>query len=325
MRACQSFVFFGKRGLMNNEHETVIEVDNLSKTFRDFWRRPKARAVQDISFDVRRGEIFGLLGPNGSGKSTTMKLLLGLLHPSHGTISILGHSPRDVKTKARIGYLPEESYIYPYLSAEETLRFYGRLFNLPRGVREERIAQLLEMIGLQHVRRRAVGEFSKGMMRRIGLAQALINDPDLVLLDEPTSGLDPLGCRQMKDLILGLAKRGKSVILSSHLLADVEDLCDRIAILYAGKIRASGTVRQLLETDSGHRLALPELPPDQLQELLRLLREKLGSEPECTKPRINLETFFLQVIEQARSIGDDALGGAAPEEKLAGFLSADDS
>src|SRR5438445_9028209 len=224
----------------NATTETVISGRGLTKVFKDFWGRPKARAVDNVDFEVRRGEVFGLLGPNGSGKSTTVKLILGLLHPTKGHIQVFGHSPRHVATKARIGYLPEESYLYRYLNSRETLDFFGNLFRLPRGDRDSRDAQLLDMVGLSQTRTRAVGEFSKGMQRRIGLAQALINDPDLVILDEPTSGLDPIGCREVKDLILALARRGKTVILSSDLLSDVEDVCDRVVIYYGGRIQAIG-------------------------------------------------------------------------------------
>src|SRR5262249_19132444 len=168
--------------------ETVLSVRGLTKVFKDFWGRPKARAVDNVDFEVRRGEVFGLLGPNGSGKSTTVKMLLGLLHPTRGHIEVFGKSPRHVATKARIGYLPEESYLYRYLNSRETLAFFGNLFHLTSGERTRRTDQLLDMVGLTQTRTRTVGEFSKGMQRRIGLAQALINDPDLVLLDEPTAG-----------------------------------------------------------------------------------------------------------------------------------------
>ena len=178
-------------------HEVVASVRGLTKVFKDFWGRPKARAVDQVDFEVRRGEVFGLLGPNGSGKSTTVKLLLGLLHPTKGHIEVFGHSPRHVQTKARIGYLPEESYLYRYLNSRETLDFFGNLFQLDKQDRNSRAEQLLEMVGLTQTRTRSIGEFSKGMQRRIGLAQALINDPDLVILDEPTSGLDPIGCREV--------------------------------------------------------------------------------------------------------------------------------
>src|SRR6185295_4864604 len=174
---------------LESNGEVIVSVRGLTKVFKDFWGRPKARAVDDVDFDVRRGEVFGLLGPNGSGKSTTVKLLLGLLYPTRGHIEVFGHSPRHVQTKSRIGYLPEESYLYRYLNSRETLDFFGNLFRLDKSERDNRAEQLLEMVGLSQARTRAVGEFSKGMQRRIGLAQALINDPDLVILDEPTSGL----------------------------------------------------------------------------------------------------------------------------------------
>lgn len=290
----------------------VLQVEQVTKVFRDFWHRPKVTAVREVSFEVRRGEVFGLLGPNGSGKSTLIKMMLGLLHPTRGRLRVLGRSPREVRTKARLGYLPEDSYLYPYLTSEETLDFYGRLFDLDRAERRARIGQLLEMIGLQHARRRAVGEFSKGMARRIGLAQALINDPDVVILDEPTSGLDPLGCRQMKDLILTLARRGKTVLMTSHLLADVEDVCDRLVILYNGRIQAAGPVRDLLEQPGQSRILLPaELPPETLTRVLAGLRDLLGREPEVDHPRKDLEQFFLEVVARARAASTEDTGAAA--------------
>jgi ABC-2 type transport system ATP-binding protein len=300
--------------------EPVIRAENLTKVFRDFWRRPSVTAVGGLSFEVRPGEVFGLLGPNGSGKSTTLKMILGLLHPTRGHLRVLGRPPRDVKAKARIGYLPEESYLYPYLTSEETLHFYGRLFDLDGGQRRERIGQLLDMIGLKHARRRRVGEFSKGMARRIGLAQALINDPDLVVLDEPTAGLDPIGCRQVKDLILTLARRGKTVLLSSHLLADVEDVCGRVAILYNGRIQAMGSIDELLEVRSRYRVTMPgDLPPEAFREVLARLRELLGSEPDVDHPRRNLEQVFLDVVEQARRAAAESTG-VGREAGVAGYL-----
>jgi len=298
----------------------IIEATQVVKIFRDFWRRPKVRAVSDVSFTVAPGEVFGLLGPNGSGKSTTIKMLLGLLHPTSGRLRVLGRSPRDVRAKARVGYLPEESYLYPYLTSEETLQFFGRLFDLSSAERKERIQQLLEMIGLQHARRRVVGEFSKGMARRIGLAQALINDPDLIILDEPTSGLDPLGCKQVKDLIRTLAQRGKTILLSSHLLADVEDVCDRIAILYNGRVRAMGAINELLEQRDRVRVNLPgDLPPGKIEQVLAEVRRIAGQEPDVDHPRVDLETFFLEIIEQARLETHDP-SGTSPQRALARYL-----
>ena len=202
----------------------VVSAIGLTKVFKDFWGRPKAKAVNDIDFEIKKGEVIGLLGPNGSGKSTTVKMILGLLYPTAGPLSVLGRAPQAVESKKEIGYLPEESYLYKYLTAEETLDFFGSLFDLSKEERERRIEQLLDMVGMSHARRRRVGEFSKGMARRIGLAQAMINDPEFLILDEPTSGLDPLGCKEVKDLILMLKKRGKTVLVTSHLLSDVEDV-----------------------------------------------------------------------------------------------------
>ncbi len=305
---------------MTTSSELVIGAEHVSKTFRDFWHRPKVRAVTDLSLQVRPGEVFGLLGPNGSGKSTTLKMILGLLYPTQGRLDVLGRSPRDVRTKRRVGYLPEESYLYPYLTSEETLQFHGRLFDLGSNARRDRIAQLLDMIGLEHARHRVVGEFSKGMARRIGLAQALINDPDLVILDEPTSGLDPIGCREVKDLIRALAGRGKTVLLSSHLLADVEDVCDRIAILYNGQIRAVGPINDLLEERNRCRLTLPpDLPADAMKQILAAVRKVAGGEPQVDYPRRDLEQFFLDVIEKARRDASEQ-SGVGPSKGLADYL-----
>ena len=282
--------------------EVVVSVRGLTKVFKDFWNRPKARAVDNVDFEVRRGEVFGLLGPNGSGKSTTVKLLLGLLNPTKGHIEVFGHSPRHVQTKSRIGYLPEESYLYRYLNSRETLDFFGNLFHLSKGDRDNRAEQLLEMVGLGKTQTRAVGEFSKGMQRRIGLAQALINDPDLVILDEPTAGLDPIGCREVKDLIIALARRGKTVILSSHLLSDVEDVCDRVVIYYGGKIQAAGTLKELLAEPDTLRITTPVLPRETLERVLEIIRKDISTgEVRVDNPTQNLESYFLDVVQKARA------------------------
>ena len=225
--------------------ESVFVCRKLTKRFRDFWLRTRVTAVSELDFEVQRGEVVGLLGPNGSGKSTTIKMILGLLFPTSGQIELFGRAPTDVAVKARVGYLPEETHLYPFLNARETLDFYGRLFGIPRAERKQRIDQLIDMVGLSGAQRRRVGEYSKGMQRRIGLAQALINDPDLLILDEPTSGLDPIGTRQVKDLLVELSDQGKTLLLSSHLLADAEDVCSRIVVLFGGKILAEGTVEEL--------------------------------------------------------------------------------
>ncbi len=301
----------------------AIQAEHLAKTFRDFWRRPRVRAVQDISFAVPTGQVFGLLGPNGSGKSTTIKMILGLLFPTAGQLTVLGASPRTTRVKERIGYLPEESYLYPHLTPQETLAFYARLFRLPGGIARERIGQLLEMIGLTHARHRPVGEFSKGMARRIGLAQALLNDPDLIILDEPTAGLDPQGTRQVKDLILALAARGKTVLLTSHLLADVEDVCAQVAILFNGRILAQGALGDLLTRQDQTTLTFATPPPATLAQLLAAARETLGAAPALAHPRQALEPFFLDVVRRAagaNSANAAAPTGAAPAAPLAPFL-----
>ena len=300
--------------------ETVVAVRGLTKVFKDFWGRAKARAVDNVDFEVRRGEVFGLLGPNGSGKSTTVKLLLGLLRPTKGHIEVLGHSPRHVATKARIGYLPEESYLYRYLDSRETLDFFGNLFHLPSGERQRRNDQLLDMVGLSQTRTRAVGEFSKGMQRRIGLAQALINDPDLVILDEPTAGLDPIGCREVKDLIVALARRGKTVILSSHLLSDVEDVCDRVVIYYGGKVQAMGTLKELLARPDRIRITAPLVPRDVLEKTIRDLSQGGTAEDiRIDNPTQNLESYFLEVVQRARQAAAET-SGATSGHRVAEYL-----
>jgi ABC-2 type transport system ATP-binding protein len=264
--------------------------------------------------------VFGLLGPNGSGKSTTVKLILGLLHPTKGHIEVFGHSARHVATKSRIGYLPEESYLYRYLNSRETLDFFGNLFRLPRNERNDRAEQLLEMVGLSQTRMRAVGEFSKGMQRRIGLAQALINDPDLVILDEPTSGLDPIGCREVKDLILALARRGKTVILSSHLLADVEDVCDRVVIYYGGKVQAMGTLKELLATPDAIRITTPALPRETMERVLAMIRKDVAEDKvKIDTPTQNLESYFLGVVQTARR-AEAETSGAMSGARVAAYL-----
>lgn len=302
--------------------EVVVSVRGLTKVFKDFWNRPKARAVDNVDFEVRRGEVFGLLGPNGSGKSTTVKLLLGLLHPTKGHIEVFGHSPRHVETKARIGYLPEESYLYRYLNSRETLDFFGNLFHLSKQDRNNRAEQLLEMVGLNQTRTRAIGEFSKGMQRRIGLAQALINDPDLIILDEPTAGLDPIGCREVKDLILALARRGKTVILSSHLLSDVEDVCDRVVIYYGGKIQAMGTLKELLATPDAVRITTPVLPRESMEKVLEIIRRDIALDKiRIENPTQNLESYFLDVVQKARAAQETS--GAQSGARVAAYLRGD--
>jgi len=255
--------------------DVIVETRNLSKIYRDFWGRQKVNALKALDLEVKRGEIFGLLGPNGSGKSTTIKLLLGLLFPTSGQALVFGKDASDVAKNERIGYLPEESYLYKFLSATETLDFYGRLFDMPGDVRRDRVNELISMVGLDWAKRRQLKEYSKGMTRRIGLAQALINDPDLILLDEPTTGLDPIGTREMKDLIIKLRDRGKTVLMCSHLLADVQDVCDRIAILHQGELKELGRVDSLLKVQDVTQIQAQGLSKE-AEEEIRVVVAKHG-------------------------------------------------
>lgn len=304
---------------MAETDDAVVVTRRLTKVFRDFWLREKVTAVSDLDLDIQPREVFGLLGPNGSGKTTTLKLILGLLFPTRGTISVFGKLPTDVAIKSRIGFLPEDSYLYPFLDARETLDFYGRLFHQPRRQRMRRIDMLLDMVGLASVAYRRVGEYSKGMQRRIGLAQALINDPDLLILDEPTGGMDPIGTRQFKDLIETLALRGKTVILSSHLLADVEDVCDRVCILYGGKRRAQGAVSELLSHSDQTQLVTQRLDEATLDALRRQLIAAGKDLLAITHPHDKLETLFLRIVQEAQD-QRVATGGALAGGQVAEFL-----
>jgi ABC-2 type transport system ATP-binding protein len=303
-------------------NEALVQLLSVSKVFTDLWGRPRVEAVSDITLEIERGEVFGLLGPNGAGKSTAIKLLLGLLDPTRGRIAVFARPPRDREARRRTGYLPEETKLHKFLTAEETLDFFGSLLGLPRSERKKRAGSLLEMVGLASARDRKVGEMSKGMARRIGLAVALMGDPDLLVLDEPTSGLDPIGTREVKDLLVQLASRGKTILLSSHLLADVEDACSRIAILYGGKLRAIGPVRELLARDERIRIEL-ERPADEerLRALEAAARAAGGDGVQIGAPADRLEAFFLRVVGKARTEGV-ATGGARAGGAVAAFLGA---
>jgi ABC-2 type transport system ATP-binding protein len=306
--------------LENTNSQYAIETFSLTKIFTDWWGRNKVVAVDNLDLKVRYNEVFGLLGPNGSGKTTTLKLLLSLLHPTKGRALILGGDSREPKITARIGFMPEESYLYEYLTARETLDFYGRLFGLNAKLRKVRIEALLEMVGLQAMASRPVGTFSKGMARRIGLAQALINDPELLILDEPTTGLDPIGTRQIKDLIKKLAERGKTVLLCSHLLADVEDVCDRIAILYGGRLQSQGEVAMLLERTDKKQITTGALSADTIEKIKQIVQTEDG-QCEITSPMEKLETFFVRIVTEAEKQAQPTSGVVM--SKGMGFLAAE--
>jgi ABC-2 type transport system ATP-binding protein len=292
--------------------DVIIETHNLTKTYRDFWGRQKVQALKALDLDDRRGEIFGLLGPNGSGKTTTIKLVLGLLFPTDGEALVFGRPATDVTKNERIGYLPEESYLYRFLNAEETLDFYGKLFRIPRGVRRQRVYDLIEQVGLAWAKRRQLKEYSKGMTRRIGLAQALINDPELLVLDEPTTGLDPIGIREMKDMILDLRKQGKTILMCSHRLDDVQDVCDRIAILHQGELRELGRVDSLLKVRDVTEVRASGLSDEAKEELRAVIARHGGQVLSLDNPTATLEELFVKIIRESDAHpGRRVRGGAA--------------
>jgi ABC-2 type transport system ATP-binding protein len=256
--------------------ELVVETEQLCKIFRvGFWGR-KVTAVDRVNLDVCRGEVFGFLGPNGAGKTTTLKILMGLIYPTSGKTRLFGHEVGDQRAKTRLGFLPESPYFYDYLTSREFLRFYGHLFALSGGLLEKRIDELLELVGMTAARDLQLRKFSKGMLQRVGIAQALINDPELVVLDEPMSGLDPIGRKEIRDLILRLKESGKTVLFSSHILHDAEVLCDRVAMILKGRLVASGRVTDLIDQGASHQveLVVDRLTPEGVGHL-RPLTEKI--------------------------------------------------
>lgn len=289
--------------------DVIVETRNLGKIYRDFWGRKKVQALKSLDIEIRRGEIFGLLGPNGSGKSTTIKLMLGLLFPTSGRAFVFGKEATDVAKNERIGYLPEESYLYKFLNAEETLDFYGRLFDMPSNVRKERAAELIQRVGLQRHRRRQLREYSKGMTRRIGLAQALINEPEFLVLDEPTTGLDPIGTKEMKDLILKLREEGKTILLCSHQLADVQDVCDRVAILHQGELKEAGRVDALLKVQDVTQIHAKGLSEEAKNKIREIIQQSNSELLKMDNPTTTMEELFLDIVQQSeqrpgsRSVG----------------------
>ncbi len=284
---------------MKTTPEVIIETRNLTKVYRDFWGRPKVQALKALDLQVHRGEIFGLLGPNGSGKTTTIKLLLGLVFPTEGDALIFNEPTSNVSKNERIGYLPEESYLYKFLNAEETLQFYGRLFKISASERTKRVGQLIDMVGLTGAKHRQLREYSKGMQRRIGLAQALINNPELILLDEPTSGLDPIGTAEIKQLIRDLREQGKTIVLSGHLLADMQDICDRIAILHRGELKELGRVSDLLTVQDVTQIKARNLSPAAVDEIRELIQRHGGEDVSVDHPTTTLEELFLRIVRES--------------------------
>ena len=246
--------------------DSVIEIRGLHKTFRDFWFRPVAEAVNGVDLDVKVGDVFGLLGPNGSGKSTTIKMVLGLLAPTSGSVRLFGQSPRSRAARARLGYLPELSYLHPFLTARETVMYYAGLSGMDRRTAKRRTSGLLVQVGLENAADRAVGGFSKGMARRVAFASALVSSPELLILDEPTSGLDPIGTREVKELIRKLSADGMTILVTSHQLFDMQDVCSRVAILSHGRVVGCGRVADIVSAASDPRHALEDYFVDCLRK-----------------------------------------------------------
>ena len=294
--------------------DAVIQTEGLTKVYKDFWGRPKHKGLDGLTISIKPGEVFGLIGPNGSGKTTTFKLLLGLIFPTSGKASIFGKPPTDVSAKARVGFLPEESYLYRWLNADETLDFFGRLFNLDRETRKKRADELITRFGLAHARHRQLREYSKGMTRRVGFCQALINDPEVVILDEPTSGLDPISSRQIKDLILELKQRGKTVLLSSHLLADVQDVCDTIAILHQGQTKVHGPVRDILVKRDSVSLTFKDLSDATRKKIEDLAAADGARLVHAENTLETLEDVFLRAVQDS----GDGLTYKKPAEDTTG-------
>jgi ABC-2 type transport system ATP-binding protein len=254
---------------MDASAQPVIEIQSLKKVFRvGFWGR-RVTAVAGLSLEVRPGEVFGFLGPNGAGKTTTLKMLMGLIYPSSGTATLFGQPIGDQAAKAKVGFLPESPYFYDYLTSREFLQFYGHLFGLLGGSLEKRIDELLELVGMTHARDLQLRKFSKGMLQRVGIAQALINNPELVILDEPMSGLDPIGRKEVRDLILRLKESGKTVMFSSHILHDAELLCDRVAMIMKGKLVTCGLVSDLVGQSATQsvEMIVEKLSPESIEHL----------------------------------------------------------
>jgi ABC-2 type transport system ATP-binding protein len=279
--------------------EPAVAVHNLTKVFPIHFRRAKLVAVRGLNLEVAPGQVYGLLGPNGSGKSTTLKIILGLVSPSAGTTTIFGRDSREVGSREAVGFLPENPYFYKYLTGEETLRFYGKLCGLHGQKLKARTDELLDLVSLQDARHRRLGGYSKGMLQRIGLAQALIQEPKLVVLDEPTAGVDPAGSREIRDLILDLKRRGITVLLSSHLLAQVQEICDRVGILAQGILVREGRVEDLLAIENQTELILENATPEVLAQISALLAKSSTRLIEQRQPQTTLEGLFLEATKPA--------------------------
>ncbi len=273
----------------------AVRIENLTKIFPVPLRRQRVTAVRNISFEVRPGEVYGLLGPNGSGKSTTLKILLGLVTPNQGRAMIFGQDSRDYHSRRDVGFLPENPYFYKFLTAAETLRFYGKVCGMGGTLLNKRIDELIHLVGLEDARDRRIGGFSKGMLQRIGLAQALIQDPRLVVLDEPTAGVDPAGSHQIRDLILDLKKRGKTVLLTSHLLEQVQEICDRVGIMARGEMIREGALADLVSVKNQTEFVIENATPEIRSQIEILLQNSPAKLLSTRQPQRSLESVFLEL------------------------------
>jgi ABC-2 type transport system ATP-binding protein len=284
----------------------AVAVRGLTKIFPVPFHRQRIVAVRDLNFQVSLGEVYGLLGPNGSGKSTTLKIILGLVPPTSGATEIFGRSSDLVSSREAVGFLPENPYFYKYLSGEETLRFFGRLCGLHGGRLKKRIDELLDLVGLTNARNRRLGTYSKGMLQRIGLAQALINEPKLVVLDEPTAGVDPAGSRDIRDLIVDLKRRGIAVLLSSHLLEQVQEICDRVGILANGVLVREGRLDELIAIENQTELVIENASDALINEIETATEKSNAKLVARRKSATTLERLFLDATRESDQPANDA-------------------
>ncbi len=278
--------------------ELAVEVKNLSKVFSVGLKREYVVAVDNLSFEVKAGEVYGLIGPNGSGKSTTMKVVLGLMAATKGTAKVFGLDSGDIRARNEIGFLPENPYFYKHLSGAETLEFYGKLCGMKGSFLRDRIAELLKLVDLESAAKRRLGGYSKGMLQRVGLAQSLIQNPRLIILDEPTAGVDPIGSRQIRDLILKLRDDGYTVFLCSHLLEQVQEVCDRVGIIFKGRMRREGSLEELIAVESQTSMTFEGVSPALLEKIRYLIENEAGARIiNDGHPRTSLEQLFIQIAE----------------------------
>ena len=293
----------------------AVEVRNVTKAFQPSLRREYIIAVEGLSLTVNAGEVYGLIGPNGSGKSTTMKIVLGLMRATRGSTRIFGHNSGTAASRQDVGFLPENPYFYKHLSGEETLKFYGKLCGLRGRELKDRIGEMLKMVDLESARTRRLGGYSKGMLQRIGLAQAMIQRPRLVILDEPTAGVDPVGSRQIRDLIFQLKEDGISVFLCSHLLEQVQEVCDRVGMIFNGRMGREGNLDDLIAIEDQSEIVLQGASPETIAKLIQLAEQESGTKVLRTgRPRTTLERLFLEEVGRADMEDEADQDNAAKEE-----------